>query len=60
MAAADGKRKTGNLPRVEVQGRNTEGLGCGPAILHPSTPSILNYYRGMSNVVMLMNAPRRW
>ena len=59
MAAADGNRP-GTLPGVEVPGRNTEGPGCAPAILHPSTPPIFNYYRGMSNVVMLMHAPRRW
>ena len=59
MAAADGNR-TGTLPGVEVPGMDTEGPGCAPVILHPSTPPIFNYYRGMSNVVMLMHAPRRW
>ena len=59
MAAADGNR-TGTIPGVEVRGRNTEGPWCAPAILKPSPPPIFYYYRGMSNVVMLMHAPRRW
>lgn len=40
MAADDGNRKTGNLPRVEVQGRNQAGNGPCPACVAVQTQGL--------------------